>query len=129
MPTATVAFRRCIINSPEYGSDEDHVGSRIFFDLAMDDVGFANVYVDVRQFLDEAAEDQPLLVSPPQGYDGPLNSLVFQGVIEFYYRHAVGAKWSMLGMKGVSMRLEGWMVEQEMLVEFEVYDEGLMSEA
>ena len=128
MPTATVAFRRCIINSPDYGSDEDHVGSRIFFDLAMDDVGFANVYVDVRQCLDEAAEDQPLLVSPLQGYDGPFNALVFQGLVQFYYRHAVGVKWSMLGMKGISMRLEGWMVEQEMLVEFEVYDEDSMSE-
>ena len=128
MSTATVAFRRCIINSPEYGSDEDHVGSRIFFDLAVDDEGFANVYVDVRQLLDEGAESQPLFVSPPQGYDGPFNVQVFQGLVGFYYRHAVGAKWSMLGMKGINMRLEGWMVEQEMLVEFEVYDEDLISE-
>ena len=51
------------------------------------------------------------------------NYPVFHGLLEFYYRHAVGAKWSMFGMQGLSMRLEGLMVEQEMLVRFEVFEE------
>ncbi len=123
MPTATVAFRRCIFNSPEYGSDDDHVGSRVFFDLDLEGEGYANLYVDVRQLVREGTENEPLLVTRPQGYEGPFNFPVFQGLVEFYYRHAVGAKWGMFGMRGLRMRLEGWAVEQEMLVQFEVFDE------
>ncbi len=123
MPIATVAFRRCIFNSPEYGSDDDHVGSRVFFDLDLEGEGYANLHVDVRQLVREGAENEPLLVTRPQGYEGPFNFPVFQGLVEFYYRHAVGAKWGMFGMRGLRMRLEGWAVEQEMLVQFEVFDE------
>ena len=33
MAVATVTFRRCLMNTPEAGSDERYVGSRVFFDL------------------------------------------------------------------------------------------------
>ena len=33
MAPATVTFRQCLVNALEYGSDDDHVGSRVFFDL------------------------------------------------------------------------------------------------
>lgn len=123
MASAMAAFRRCVINAPEFGSDETHIGSRIFFDLAVEGVSYANLYVDVRQRVDDETDQHPLLVSRPQKYEGPFNTSVFQGLVEFYYRHAVGAKWSMFGMKGIGMRLEGWTVEQEMLVQFEVFEE------
>ena len=123
MPTATVAFRRCIINVPEYGSDDEHVGSRVFFDLNVEGEGYANLHVDIRQLVREGTENEPLLVTRPEGYEGPFNFQVFQGLVEFYYRHAVGGKWGMFGRQGLSMRLEGWTIEQEMLVQFEVFDE------
>jgi len=123
MPVATVTFRRCIINSPEFWSDDDHVGSRVFFDLSVEGEEFKDLFVDVRQLLDDGTESQPLLVSLPQGYDGPFNMPVFQGLVEFYYRHAIGVQSSMFGTKGLGMRLEGWEVEQEMRIQFEVCDE------
>ncbi len=123
MLIATVAFRRCIINSPEFGSNEDHVGSRVFFDLSVADEGYANLYVDIRQLVREGTEHEPLLVTHPSNYSGPFNFQVFQGLVEFYYRHAVGGKWGMFGMHGIRMRLENWTVEQEMLVQFEVFDD------
>jgi len=123
MLIATVAFRRCIFNSPEFGSDEDHVGSRVFFDLSVADEGYANLCVDIRQLVRAGAEREPLLVTHPSNYSGPFNFQVFQGLVEFYYRHAVGGKWGMFGMREISMRLENWTVEQEMLVQFEVYDD------
>ena len=124
MLVATVAFRRCIINSPDCGGDDEHVGSRIFFDLSIGEEAYANLSVDVRQLVREGTEQYSLLVTHPENYPGPLNFPVFQGLVEFYYRHAVGGKWGMFGMSGVGMRLENWVVEQEMLVQFEVSDEG-----
>lgn len=123
MPVATVAFRRCVVNSPEYGSDEDHVGSRIFFDLRLGEAAFANLWVDIRQVVREGVEHEPLLVSKPEGYEGPFNVQVFQRLVEFYYRQAVGTKWGMFGHPAVNMRLENWVIEYEMLVQFEVNDE------
>jgi len=123
MLIATVAFRRCIFNSPEFGSDEDHVGSRVFFDLSVAEETYANLHVDLRQLVRDGAEQEPLLITYPANYSGPFNFPVFQGLVEFYYRHAVGDKWRMLGMPWLGMRLENWAVEQEMLVQFEVYDD------
>ena len=123
MLIATVAFRRCIFNSPEFGSDDDHVGSRVFFDLSVGEEAYANLYVDLRQLVREGAEQEPLLITHPANYSGPFNFPVFQGLVEFYYRHAVGGKWGMFGLPGVGMRLENWAVEQEMLVQFEVFDD------
>ena len=123
MPTATLAFRRCIVNCSQFGSDEEHVGTRIFFDFLIEDAAYANVYVDVRQLVRDEMENESLLVSRPEGYDGPLNFQVFQSLVEFYYRQAVGAKWGMFGNTGLRMRLEDWVIEYEMLVQFEVFDD------
>lgn len=123
MPVATIAFRRCVVNSSAYGSDDEHIGSRVFFDLQLEDEAYANVSVDVRQLVREGAEREPLLVSHPKGYEGPFNFQVFQCLVEFYYRQAVGEKWGMFGNTGIRMRLEEWVIEHEMLVQFEVFDE------
>ncbi len=123
MPAAIIAFRRCVVNSTAFGSDDEHVGSRIFFDLLVEDAGHVNLHVDVRQLAREGTGNEPLLVSRLEGYEGPFNFQVFQSLVEFYYRQAVGSKWAMFGNKGLRMRLEDWVIEHEMLVQFEVYDE------
>lgn len=88
-------------------------GSRVFFDLTIGEQEFLDVYVDVMQAIRE--EDAPLLVTPPQGYDGPLNLQVFQGLVEFYCRHAAGGS-----PQGLGLRLPDWVIEQDMVVQFEV---------
>ena len=112
MAIATVTFRRCLMNTPEAGSDEGHVGSRVFFDLSIEGQEFVDVYADVQA---DREGDLPLSVTPPRGYDGPLNLQVFQGLVEFYFRQAAGC-----GPEGLGLRLRDWMIEQEMVVQFEV---------
>ncbi len=112
MAVATVTFRRCLLNASEAGSDEGHVGSRVFFDLNIEGQEFVDVYADVQA---DREGDSPLSVTPPQGYDGPLNLQVLQGLVEFYYRQAAGG-----GPDGLGLRLKDWMVEQQMVVQFEV---------
>ena len=115
MAIATVTFRRCLVNASEAGSDEGQVGSRVFFDLTIEGQEFVDVYADVR--VDREGE-APLCVTPPQGYDGPLNLRVFQGLVEFYCRHVAGGS-----PQGIGLMLQDWVIEQEMVVQFEVNDE------
>lgn len=112
MAIATVTFRRCVVNASVAGSDERYVGSRVFFDLNIEGREFVDVYADVRAAREG---DAPLSVIPPQGYDGPLNFPVFQGLVEFYCRQATGG-----GLDGLGLRLRDWTIEQEMVVQFEV---------
>lgn len=112
MAIATVTFRRCVVNASEAGSDEAQNGSRVFFDLTIGEQEFVDVYVDVTPANEE--KDEPLFVTPPQGYDGPLNLPVFQGLVEFYYRQVTGGS-----LDGLGLRLPDWVIEQEMVVQFE----------
>ena len=112
MAIATVTFRRCLMNTPEAGSDEGRVGSRVFFDLNIEGREFVDVYADVRA---DREGNSPLSVTPPRGYDGPLNLQVFQGLVEFYYRQVTGG-----GPDGLGLMLPDWSIEQEMVVQFEV---------
>lgn len=120
MVTATVTFRRCIMNSPEHGLDDDHVGARVYFDLDIEGHHHQNLYADVRQPIGLRAEHEFLEVTRPYGYHGPFNFPVFQGLVEFYYRHVIGAHGLMSGMKATDMRFVGYVLEQQMRVHFEV---------
>lgn len=120
MAMATVTFRRCIVNSPEYGGDAQHLGSRIYFDLDIDGHEHPNLYADVKQAIGVAADEEFLEVTEPQGYTGPLNLPVFEGLVEFYYRHVIGAQGLLFGTKPSEMRFIGHVLEQEMRVQFEV---------
>ncbi|MCY4131710.1 MAG: hypothetical protein OXF39_03585 [Nitrospira sp.] len=111
MAIATVTFRRCLVNIHEARSDEGHVGSRIFFDLNIEGREFIDVYADVRV---NTEGDAALCVTSPRGYDGPLNLQVFQGLVEFYYRQVTGGS-----LDGLGLMLQDWMIEQEMVVQFE----------
>ncbi len=108
------------MNSPECGGDDDHVGSRVYFDLEIEGQRHPNLYADVKQPIGLGSEEQFLGVTEPHGYAGPFNLLVFQGLVEFYYRHVIGAQSLMFGTKATDMRFVGYVLEQEMRVEFEV---------
>ena len=111
MAIVTVTFRRCLVNTAEAGSTETQIGSRVFFDLKTEGREFVDVYADVQV---NREGDSPLGVTPPRGYDGPLNLQVFQGLVEFYYRQVTGG-----GPAGLGLRLPDWVIEQDMVVQFE----------
>ena len=54
---------------------------------------------------------------------------MFQRLVEFYYRQVVGVQWSMFANSNIRMCLEEWILEHEMLVQFEVPDEEAPIEA
>ena len=108
------------MNSPECASDDGNVGARIYFDLDVEGQRHSNLCADIRQPTGSDVEQEFLVVPRPYGYSGPFNFPVFQGLVEFYYRHVVGAQGILIGGKATAMRFVGYVLEQEMRVQFEV---------
>jgi hypothetical protein len=91
MPTATVTFLKIHQDSQDFGSDDDHMVSRIFFDLEIDGSKYQNLSADIKQTIGEDYESGPLEVSPPHGYNGPFHFQDFQKAVEDCYRSQVGS--------------------------------------
>ena len=104
---AKVTFHRCIQDSQDYGSDDEHMISRVFFDLEVDGQNSQNLYVDIKQPVGGDYESGPMEVYRPEGYRGPLNYEAFRNAVERYYRSLVGSSGSGIrisGGKGIRMR-------------------------
>jgi hypothetical protein len=86
-----LVFIRVIQDSQEYGSDDEHMVSRVFFDLEVGGEVHRGLYSDVKQTVGESYETAPLEVSLPRGYKGSLGYGGFRQHIETYYREAFGS--------------------------------------
>ena len=89
MANALVKFTRLIQDSQDYGSDDEHMVSRAFFDLTIGENTYENLSVDIKQQVGSNFETSPLEISKPNGYNGPFNHQAFQGAVEKYYRSLV----------------------------------------
>jgi hypothetical protein len=107
MPTATVHFKELIQDSQDYGSDDEHMVSRVFFDLQVDDKKYPGAHANLKQAVGATASDQ-IEVSPPAGYSGPFDHQKFQAEVEKYFRSLLGSSGSSIkrspGAKGIRMR-------------------------
>jgi hypothetical protein len=102
MANAQIFFHRCIQDSQDYGSNDEHMVSRVFFTLNYDGVVYENLYVDIKQPVGTDFETAPLEVGVPQGYRGPFNHDAFREEVEKYFRGLVGSKGSGIRISGGS---------------------------
>ncbi len=122
MSKAKITFHQCNQNSQEYGSDDEHMGSRVFFTLEIGEDKFEKLYADLKQTVGADYENGPIEVGPPQGYDGPFNHEAFRDYAERYYRSCVGSEGTGIriekGSENISM--ENIIHVKEMICEFEI---------
>ncbi len=102
MPTATIRFHKCIQDSQDYGSDDEHMFSRVFLTLEAGGKVYPNLTVDIKQTVGDRFETGALEVYPPKGYDGSLNYAAFREALERYYRSLVGSQASGIRIAGGS---------------------------
>ena len=108
---ATITFTRCVQDSQFYGSDDEHMVSRVFFDLEVDSQAVPrglgqhhrqaypgrvarthrDLHVDIKQVVGSDFETSDIEAGPPQGYSGPFNYIAFRDAVERYYRNLVGS--------------------------------------
>ena len=93
MPTATIHFKELIQDSQNYGSDDEHMVSRVLFDLQVGEKRYPGAYANIRQKVGAPAPGL-LEVSPPAGYAGPFDNRKFKTEVEGYFRSIVGSSRS-----------------------------------
>jgi hypothetical protein len=99
---ATVTFTRCVQDSQDYGSDDEHMVSRVFFDLDVGGKSHLGLCADLKQVVGSNYETGAIEVGRPEGYRGPFNYLAFRDAAERYFRSLVGSGGSGIRMQGAS---------------------------
>jgi hypothetical protein len=118
---AKVHFRECIQDSQEYGSDDEHMVSRVFFDLEVGDTVVEGLHADIKQVAGGSFEADPIEVGSPRGpsYRGPFNHQAFRDAAEEYYRRLVGSR-GVVQIVNSTVRMYGSRFTVPMTVQFEV---------
>jgi len=126
MTNAHVTFRRLVQDSQDYGSNDEHMVSRAFFDMQLGDQAHQGLSVDIKQPVGSNFDTSPLEISKPNGYNGPFNHQAFREAVEKYYRSLVGSSGSGIrisaGASNIRMRNNTFV--QEAHAEFKVSKEG-----
>ncbi|MBI5966876.1 MAG: hypothetical protein HY882_03315 [Deltaproteobacteria bacterium] len=115
-----VTFTKCIQDSQDYASTEEHMVSRVFFDLEIGGKRYPGLYVDIKQPVGGDFEKTPLEVGTPKGYSGPLSYSAFREAAEAYYRGCVGRQGTGIRIAGgsnIRMRNNTFIITK--VVEFE----------
>jgi len=130
MAKVKVNFHECIQDSQEYGSDDEHMVSRIFFSIEVNGERYKERYhADLKQLVGGKFEENPIEVSLPSDssgkpYSGPMNYKAFQEAAEAYFRKLVGSKALGIHIEGgasnIRMRNNRFVVEHS--IEFEAAD-------
>ena len=94
MKKAIIQFERCIQDSQDFGSDDEHMISRVFFSLEIAGKKYEGLYANLKQTVGSNYETDPIEVSPPIGYDGTINYAGYREQVEKYFRSLVGSQGS-----------------------------------
>ncbi len=120
MSTARISFYKCIQDSQDYGSDDEHMISRVFFILDIGTKKF-DLHADIKQAVGSSYETGPIEVGLPKGYKGSFNYEAFRDAAEKYYRSLVGSAAKGINIQGgTNIRMRNNTFIQKMTVECEV---------
>ncbi len=124
MAKARVTFNRLVQDSQDYGSNDEHMVSRVFFTLEIDGTKH-ELYADIKQTVGSSYETGPIEVSKPHGYSGPFSHQEFQRAAEIYYSSLVGSSGSGIRIQGgANIRMRNNTFVKQAVFEFEVGKES-----
>ncbi|PWK17058.1 hypothetical protein LV89_04509 [Arcicella aurantiaca] len=100
---AQITFYKCVQDSQEFGSDNEHAVSRVFFTVTVNGKTF-DYHCDIRQDYGSSFsyETDPLQVSNPFSKHDHINYEHFRSSVEAYYRSCVGASGNGIKIVGAS---------------------------
>ena len=113
MSTATVTFHKLIQEAQDVSSTDskqNHVVSRVFFRLDLNDEHYADMSVILRQpFGTDYAKESIEVEKPFGSYAGNWNQDAFRKIVEDYYRSAIGSqgKAMRIGPGSGNVRMRG----------------------
>lgn len=124
MPKIRLTFQKCIQDSQEFGSTNEHMVSRLFFKFEVNGLEYTGCHCNVKQTVGAQYEsDSPLEISHPAGtsYNGPFNYAAFRMEAERYYREGFGSLGHgiHIGPGAKNVRMWDNVYVREKIVEFE----------
>ena len=90
MASMKINFASCVYDSENFGSDDQHIVSRVFFSIWCEGLRYSGLHADIKHPIVGDFETDLLEVTLPHGYDGPISREAFQRAVEQYYRSLVG---------------------------------------
>ena len=117
MSTATVTFHKLIQEAQDVSSTDskqNHVVSRVFFRLDLNDEHYAEMSVILRQpFGTDYAKESIEVEKPFGSYAGNWNQDAFRKIVEDYYRSAIGrqGRAMRIGPGSENVRMRGNTIE------------------
>ncbi len=90
MEKVKIVFKKCIQDSQEYGSNDEFMVSRIFFDIITPTENYKDLHSDIKQMVGGKFDSDPIEVSLPTQLKEKLDYGSFRNVTEDYYRNLVG---------------------------------------
>jgi hypothetical protein len=97
----------CIQDSQNYGTDDEHMVSRVFFSIALDGRPMGDYHADLKQTVGDDYETGAIEVGPPttesgKTYSGPMSHACFSEGAVTYFRSRVGSVGSGIRIAGGS---------------------------
>lgn len=128
MPKIRVTFKECIQDSPEYGSDDEYMVSRVSVDLAVDRADQGGFIADLKQAVGTDFDTGPIEVGRPvevethKPYGGPFDQARFAEAASKYFRELLGSEgWALeLRPGNRNERMQGNRFIRKKVVEFDV---------
>lgn len=123
MPKAQMIFTTIIQDSQEFGSNNEHMVSRVFFDLRIGADLHTGLAVDIKQTVGDEYEHAPLEVSMPQSLAGSVSFVDFRKHVEQYYRESFGSTGSAFRFgPGTKVRMMDNIISRRSVAEIEFLD-------
>ena len=123
MPQGKLVFTKIIQDSQDYGSTDEQMVSRVFFDIVVGDVVHRGLYADISQPVGERFEGGPLTVSFPPVLQGRVGFSTFRQHVEDYFRDLVGSRGRGIRIGGggnIRMRNNSFIFQK--IVDIDVQD-------
>ena len=102
MTLVRVKVQKCIQDSQEYGSTDEHMVSRVFFAIGVDGGLYDEDYCDIKQIVGSAYGSGNMEVSRPHKYRGPYDHEIFSDKIAGYFSKLVNSSGSIISLGGAT---------------------------
>jgi len=126
MSKAKIIFYKCVQDSQDYGSDDEHMVSRVFFNLEIGEETFEGLSANIKQAVGSDYDTGQIEASQPFGYEGEFNHHAFRYCAEKFYRSCVGSEGTgiRIGKGAQNIRMRNNVHIKEMICEFEIGGES-----
>lgn len=123
MAQGKLVFHQIIQDSQDFGGDDQHMVSRAFFNVELENRTLKGLHSDIKQTVGTDYETSLLEVDFPEAIRGLIPYGVFRKHVERYYRDSFGASGRMFRIgPGAQVRMRHNIVRMVKEIEVEVSD-------